>query len=52
MCVGRCVVGLEAILGALPVGTGKESRDVHLVDLGKSLSKLSTLSIDNISIVQ
>ena len=34
-CVGRRAIGLEPILGALLVGTGKESREVHLVDLGK-----------------
>ena len=31
----RRPVGLEPILGALPIGVGKQPKDVHLVDIGK-----------------
>ena len=35
LSAGRRPVGLEPILGALPIGVGKQPQDVHLVDLGK-----------------
>ena len=34
LSAGRRAVGLEPILGALPIGVGKQPQDVHLVDLG------------------
>ena len=35
MPAGRRAVGLEPILGAMPIGVGKQPKDIHLVDIGK-----------------
>jgi len=31
---GRQAIGVEVILGALTVGTGKSSKDLHILDAG------------------